>query len=160
MPPDFKILMGYKNENIVSRYQIDYPDSTMSGNEALTELKKYIWLSLKHKEEREIYPQKESLHFNCAMHEEMRDIDNMWHTFLLFTKDYQDFCQEYLNGVFFHHFPLINAANVISEESYELELTRYLSYIYDNLGEDELVKWFSITLFNKTNLINECFHKI
>jgi hypothetical protein len=32
------------------------------------------------------------------------EVDDLWHTFLLFTRDYQDFCDEYL-GRFIHHDP-------------------------------------------------------
>lgn len=71
----------------------------------------------------------------------MSDMDNMWHTFLLFTKDYYEFCSNHLGGVFFHHEPIINNDNTL-DENYEQELTLYLSYIYDNLGEDTLMKWF------------------
>jgi hypothetical protein len=40
-------------------------------------------------------------------------IDSMWHTFLLFTKDYRDFCMHYL-GKFINHEPF----EVPSPESY------------------------------------------
>ena len=33
-----------------------------------------------------------------------QDVDELWHTFLLFTRDYQNFCEEYL-GRFIHHDP-------------------------------------------------------
>lgn len=37
------------------------------------------------------------------------DIDAMWHTFLLFTKDYRQFCTDYL-GMFIEHEPFEDAA--------------------------------------------------
>jgi hypothetical protein len=37
------------------------------------------------------------------------DIDAMWHTFLLFTKDYRGFCADYL-GMFIEHEPFESAA--------------------------------------------------
>jgi len=48
---------------------------------------------------------------------------------LLFTKDYQAFCNENLGGFFFHHEPIINASEQLPEKNYERELTLYLSYI-------------------------------
>jgi hypothetical protein len=36
-------------------------------------------------------------------------IDRMWHSFLLFTKDYNAFCEQYL-GRFIHHEPFEKAA--------------------------------------------------
>lgn len=139
---DLSKLMSYKNNKIISRYNKDYPDANMQAEEALKELMKFIWLCQKHKVEKSRRPNDSSLHFSCAIHSEMRDIDNMWHTFLLFTRDYHDFCNYYLEGVFFHHEPIINSDEQVSDKHYEEEFTLYLSYIYDNLGEDTLIKWF------------------
>ncbi len=36
-----------------------------------------------------------------------REVDELWHTFILFTKDYREFCQNYL-GQFLDHVPLEN----------------------------------------------------
>ena len=33
-------------------------------------------------------------------------IDNGWHEFLMFTKDYQEFCEQYFGG-FLHHSPFV-----------------------------------------------------
>lgn len=33
-----------------------------------------------------------------------QDVDNLWHTFLLFTKEYADFCEK-CSGRFIHHAP-------------------------------------------------------
>lgn len=45
----------------------------------------------------------------CALHPEKTyatggQVDEMWHTFILFTKDYAQFCQD-INGAFIHHSP-------------------------------------------------------
>lgn len=135
-------LIQYQNKNLLARYKKDYPDSIMQPEEALIELMKFIWLCIKYKDDKKKFPDADFLDFTCVIHTEMRDIDNMWHTFLLFTQDYQAFCQTYLNGIFFHHHPFLNTGEDISKESYELELNRYLSYIGDNLGIDTLKKWF------------------
>lgn len=74
----------------------------------------------------------------------MSDIDNMWHIFLLFTLDYQNFCKDYLRGIFFHHIPATSKIEM-SKDEYELDLSRFLSYVYDNLGEETLTKWFDVT---------------
>lgn len=135
-------MLSYQNEAILARFQIDFPDSRLQASEALRELMKYIWLCCLHQKEQQQYPGDQALLFNCVMHDEMSDIDNMWHTFLLFTQDYFDFCQQYLDGIFFHHVPFSGAEEEIPIENYEQELTRYLSYIQKNLGEETLKKWF------------------
>lgn len=139
--PDLSELILYKNSKIIYRYDQDYPKAAIRGEEALTELMKYIWLCSKHKVDKWSNPENAQLHFLCAIHPEMKDIDNMWHTFLIFTQEYHRFCDNYLGGIFFHHEPLVDQENT-SNENYEDELTLYLSYIYDNLGEATLLKWF------------------
>lgn len=136
-------LLSYQNPKIISRYKSDYPHTNLQAEEAWQELMKYIWLCHQYQFDKKHHPDDNRLHFSCVMHAEMKDIDNMWHTFILFTKDYHAFCHQYLNGIYFHHDPLFDIQNNFSEESYRLELNRYLSYIADHLGEDTLKKWFN-----------------
>ncbi len=141
MQMNLKQLLQYKNNRVISRYDDEYPNTIMSAEETFTELMKYMWLCYKHRLDKTRFPMNDSLNFNCVIHIEMEEIDNMWHTFLLFTRDYQDFCNDYL-GSFFHHDPLPAKRRKVSKQKYEKELTLYLTYIYENLGEDTLLKWF------------------
>ena len=74
----------------------------------------------------------------------MSEIDDMWHTFLLFTKDYMYFCSKYL-GQYFHHSPT-TSEDKMTEGEFEIDFARYVSYVYDNLGEKTLIKWFKVLL--------------
>jgi hypothetical protein len=135
-----KSILTYKNENVVARYERDHPGNSLSGNEALTELLKYLYLSHKHLHALRENPETESLKFECAIHTEMKEIDDMWHTFLLFTKDYMDFCTQYF-GQFMHHNPKTAETSQTPDE-FQLGFERYLSYAYDHLGAKTLEKWF------------------
>ena len=143
MLPNLNDLLQYKNDRIIARYKKDFPNADMQADVALQELMKFMWLCCKHKQDK---VNNQLLNFECVIHAEMVDIDNMWHTFLLFTRDYHQFCRDYFHGEFFHHDPLpdINLNN--TEEVYETELALYLSYIYDTLGEETLLKWFKSLL--------------
>jgi hypothetical protein len=134
-------LIHYQNQHVIRRYDKDYPDAKLTGVHAFQELMKYIWLGCKHKYDKQLSPDNDALDFRCMIHTEMKEIDNMWHTFLLFTREYQFFCEAQLGGIFFHHEPSIEKG-LEPNDKYELELSRYLSYIYDNLGEETLIKWF------------------
>lgn len=140
MQKNINDILVYKNQKVISRYKTDFPGSKLQPEEAFSELMKYIYLCHIHAINKTLHPENESLQFSCVMHTEMSDIDNMWHTFLIFTKDYQEFCQNYL-GSFFHHEPLSDENDVLND-NYEIELTRYLSFIHDNLGEETLITWF------------------
>jgi hypothetical protein len=137
-------ILKYKNVHVLNRYQKDYPNAILSPEKTFTELLKYIWLVAKHDHDRKKNPLDSSLNFHCIMHEEMFDMDNMWHTFLLFTKDYHDFCKKYLKDDFLHHYPLIDENEQQTSSEYANELDYYLSYIYDHLGCETLRKWFRV----------------
>jgi hypothetical protein len=140
MLPELNNVLKYTNTYVLERYTKDYPNNSLTAEEALRELLKYFWLSEKYSMDLQLDPNNKSLHFFCAMHEEMKEIDDMWHTFLLFTKEYMSFCNYYFNK-FIHHEPLMNA-NQPTDEDFEIDLTRYLSYVYDQLGEETVRAWF------------------
>lgn len=133
-------LLSYQNKNVLSRYSRDFPNNQLSAEEALAELIKFFWLSDLHEKEK-VTNSDEALLFTCMMHEEMREIDDMWHTFLLFTKEYQEFCWSYF-GYFIHHAPFTEDNKRIVNERYPIELERFLSYLYDKLGQETVMKWF------------------
>ncbi len=113
----------------------------------MTELLKFFWLLNHRKEASMSDPNNQDLQFHCAMHREMHEIDDMWHTFLLFTQDYAEFSMNYF-GYFLHHSPNTEGGDHESE-AYKEELTKYLSYIYDHLGEKTLRTWFAETLLGE-----------
>lgn len=136
-------ILQYKNQAVIERYERDFPNNTLSGEAAFTELMKYFWLSNQHKIAYNLDPENKELQFSCYLFSEMKDIDDMWHSFLLFTRDYMAFCDDHF-GEFQHHTP-IESEQIASNEEVEAHLTRYLSYIYDTLGEETLMLWFDST---------------
>ena len=97
-------LLAYKNEKILDRYRKDHPNNKCGAEEALTELLKFFWLGEKLKKDKMFSPDDKNLKFVCSIHSEMKEIDDMWHTFLLFTRDYADFSKKYF-GSYIHHTP-------------------------------------------------------
>lgn len=134
-------LLKYKNPYVLSRYEQGFSQSKIPAEEALTELIKYFWLCDKHSKDKLKRPNHEALDFTCVMYEEMSELDAMWHTFLLFTEDYQAFCFKYFD-YFIHHRPLKGKEKLTENDPLKLE--RFLSYVYDELGEETLKKWFKI----------------
>ncbi|RYZ66802.1 MAG: hypothetical protein EOP09_12125 [Proteobacteria bacterium] len=53
-------------------------------------------------------------------------IDDGWHEFLLFSKEYQDFCAEYLGG-FVHHRPWIQITDRCTAETIDADTTRRMA---------------------------------
>ncbi len=48
---------------------------------------RYLWIADKHADEKNRFPDKKELQCILVMHEEMCEIDNMWHNFILYTHD-------------------------------------------------------------------------
>lgn len=140
--PDLNHLLEYKNPRVIKRYQRDYPHQHEQAERLLSDLLKYFWLCKKHAIDKRNHPEEESLKFMSMMHHEMRDIDDMWHTFILHTQDYADFCHLYFDD-FLHHVPHEEEDQPEILAGLEEDLTRYLSYIYDHLGEETVCRWFA-----------------
>src|SRR5215216_2344512 len=93
-------ILKYQNENIIHRYEKDHSNNKLNGKDAFNELMKFFWLIQKHKNDKFLNPTQEELKFICAIYPEMNEIDDMWHTFLLFTKDYMSFAKIILTNIF------------------------------------------------------------
>lgn len=142
MIPNLSTLLSYQNKDVFERYVLDYPNNQLTPEDAFQELMKFFWLSLKHEAEKLSSPNDEQLVFICGIHSEMKEIDDMWHTFLLFTKEYMVFCKEYL-GRFFHHCPTTeDQKSEFEKNDFETDFFRFLSFVYEQLGEQTLRKWF------------------
>ena len=83
----------------------------------------------------------------------MEVVDDLWHEFILYTKDYADFCCRHF-GHFIHHEPTREAERDFSRRQREAnpagfrakkrrELEEFIGYVYDRLGPDTCHRWFS-----------------
>jgi len=83
-------IMDYPIPRVLARYKKDYNVSDELALIHEKELKRYFILC-------GTYPN-ESLDMFSP------EVDNLWHTFILYTKDYEKFCHE-IFGYFLHHCP-------------------------------------------------------
>ncbi|KAB8037771.1 hypothetical protein GCL60_11395 [Silvanigrella paludirubra] len=126
-------VMLYNNDNIINKFTKDYDKISLYDSQIIfKETLKWLWLC------NESYLDKNE-NVNIFIYEDSLIIDKMWHNFILFTKDYHEFCHKYF-GRFIHHEP-----NVDQDKEniyFERDLTNMYSYIYDKLGEETLNLWF------------------
>ncbi len=90
-----KGILDYPMDDIIKRCQKDHNYTNEDMIILEKELKKYLILS--------------ALITNNGSGVGMysKDVDNLWHSFILFTKDYADFCSKFCNH-FIHHIPETN----------------------------------------------------
>lgn len=132
--PHLKSLLQYENEYVIKRYMHDFKKSKAYSKKTFKELLKFLWLA------RRAHSRKDRV--ACSMYEGMIDVDNMWHTFIIFTEDYTSFCKKYF-GEYLHHRPNNNSSRKATKKEKD-DLGEFLSYVYDNLGEETMLAWFKV----------------
>ncbi len=93
LPKPLGEILGYRHDRLLQRYAADNSATMEEAERAFEGLKQFMVV--------------------CAVKPGRKitsePIDRMWHSFLLFTKDYRVFCESYL-GRFVHHQPFEVAA--------------------------------------------------
>jgi hypothetical protein len=134
LPATLAEVLTYRHPGVVRRYVKEQHASREEAEEVFQETLKWLYLcgcSLR-------------AGVACAMTAEIAKLDEMWHTFLMFTRDYADFCEHYF-GSFLHHVPNEDEGEEAREEGAEAvreQLERQFGLVYDVLGEDTLKRWY------------------
>ena len=129
-------VLNYKNENVIYRFTKIYAITEEEANDIFCETLKWLWLSQK-------------VNYPFFVDDSISIIDEMWHNFILFTKDYNDFCKKYF-GKYIHHQPTTKEDAQIWKndwnkqlKDFEKKLEEQYGIIYDTLGSATLEKWYS-----------------
>ncbi len=78
-------------------------------------------------------------HFKIGIYDSMTIIDEMWHTFFLFSQEYQEFCFKYFGKILFHSGhpnPLTYAPDAIPNRE------RMIEFIWKEFGSGTARRWF------------------
>ncbi len=126
-------------EGFMDRYSVSYKEAV----DILRETKKFLTLAAESQDKGGI---------SLSIDQPLLIIDEMWHTFILHTKQYVNFCLKTFNR-FIHHKPTSKAEkeaiqqslkenpSLIIEQTKE-KMTQQYSLIYDKYGPDTLIKWY------------------
>lgn len=152
MLPTLSDLLKYHHPKVIQTYVRTFNVDECHAQALFKDMLTYLWISSKHHIDRHTQPDNERLQFQFVMHEEMRPIDDMWHNFILYTRDYIDFCHRYF-GQYIHHEPDIAIDHVPTESEFSANLEKYLNYVYEQLGELTLIRWFA-KHFNNREISN------
>lgn len=106
-------ILSYQHDRVLERYAIDFGVSKDEARRNFEAFKEFMVV--------------------CAVKPGPKvtsdPIDRMWHTFLLFTKDYKEFCEQYL-GRFINHEPFESA-----NPSTYLETRAYAEQLFGRIDE-------------------------
>jgi len=132
-------LLRYRNEDVISRFTGIFRIEEGEAEDIFQETKKFLSIG-----------RMEGVFIN----EDLLIIDEMWHNFILFTRDYEEFCTRCF-GVFLHHTPTNKAEKekfrkmlVSNPEEAEEKMVRmtqkFMGIVYDELGGETAMKWFGV----------------
>ncbi len=137
-----KLLEIPLSQEVAERYRKSFPQNKLTAEVAFRELLKYLWICDKLKKDKIAQPQNPEFNFNIYIQDEMQEIDDLWHTYLLFTRQYQKLCLNAF-GRFIHHEPVTHEENKMKDkEEFLFETQKALEYVYEHLGEDTLKIWY------------------
>ncbi len=130
-----------KENLIIEGFMDRYDVSEKEAEEIFHETKKWLWLASQADESSAVFIDKPLL-----------IIDEMWHTFILHTRQYYNFCYKNFQKLI-HHLPTPpsekrkfqeslsdNPTQLIAE--HEEKVRNQYNLIYDKLGPETLLKWY------------------
>lgn len=140
--PTLTDLLAYEHPDTYKLYEQNYPNNRLPAKIAFKEVLKYLWLANKHEMDLNNTPNDSTIPPRCIMLRSMREIDEMWHEFILFTHDYVQFCDTYF-GRYMHHLPNIFDTMPRSRAELMSEIELLLPYIQRHLGDETIKIWFA-----------------
>jgi hypothetical protein len=90
-------VLAYSHPYVIERFVEQHSVTTEEATEIFREMLKMLWLMASSEKQ-----------LTVMVFKEMFVLDEMWHTFMLFTLDYTRFCDQFLGG-YLHHFPTTSA---------------------------------------------------
>ena len=124
-------------EGFMERYDVSYEEA----QDIFNETKKWLWLAANAPDQ-----------INLFIDKPLQIIDEMWHTFILHTKAYYEFCFGHFKR-FIHHNPtpkrkkeerrnafLTDPDKEMAE--HQAKVAKQYEFIYDELGPETLIKWY------------------
>ena len=123
-------VLNYIHPHVINRYAKVHGKSLDYSTDVFKNLMKLLYLM-------DVCKKQDTL---CIITESINELDNMWHIFLLFTRDYQEFCSTYF-GEFLHHVPS-TPDQQLSEEVRKINLKKYLELLVAEFGEELMNSWY------------------
>ncbi len=143
--PTLEAVLAYQHRDVVYRFQKTYGVSQAEAEDIFEQVKKWLWLANVRRQQ--------GITEGLNIDHPLVVIDEMWHNFVLFTKEYAAFCQHFF-GYYIHHAPATEAEETQYRTSLQqrkksevrslkmaMKRPQY-EYIYDHLGKETFVKWY------------------
>ncbi len=150
--PSLEAVALHENTKVVTGFMKSFAISFEEAAEIFDQVKKMLWLI----NEMEFEGLKNENRM-FSIDSSLLVIDEMWHTFILFTRDYRKFCFDHF-GYFIDHVPTVGTESEVIERFAELsalgedernarimdEKRWQYTYVFQKLGKDCFLKWYQV----------------
>jgi hypothetical protein len=151
--------LEYRNPDVVDSFLKTFAMPRAEAELLFEDVRRWLWLA----------GRMEDRHSSLFVDAGMLLFDEMWHAFVLFTREYAEFCEQYV-GRFCHHTPAtrpmqLEIARRAREEPEELarhlreQYTTMISLVVNELGEDVATRWFQTYRHQHTDAYIRSIHK-
>jgi hypothetical protein len=132
-PASLEEVLRYCHPGVVRRYAKEHQATPEEAAELFGEMLKWLYLCGRGASQGRA----------LAVYPEIEKIDWMWHTFLLFTRAYAEFCDRHF-GFFIHHTPDEGEEGEVppDESAIRTALQTQYAFVYDVLGPETLQAWY------------------
>ena len=135
--------LAYDFPNLIYKFMEQFSISEEEAEMIFVDVKKWMWLNAK--------AQTDGFR-GLAVNEDLLMLDEMWHSFILFTYEYTEFCLSRF-GIYMHHRPSTKAEKdafrelVVNDREKALRIRneaqdRQYEYVLDQLGLEVLERWY------------------
>jgi hypothetical protein len=114
------LALSFENKAILQKFRFEQDASEQTAEDYFMELKKFLYLCANTKQT--LAPSAE--------------IDKIWHTFILFTKEYRNYCTDFL-GKFIDHVPEVEQEEQVdttSKENYLLNTLELYKIVFGDIN--------------------------
>lgn len=130
--PDISEILDYKCDIAMTVFRRKFQVSDSDAEELWIDTLKWLWLGKFH--EKDCSEGKPS---QLVIFPQLLSIDEMWHAFILCTREYHEFSKRYFGG-YIHHAPNANPDLILSHD----EFRSNIEYVSNVLGKQTAMKWY------------------
>lgn len=145
--PSLEVVMAYENQDVIDRFIKIYAVDESEAQLIFDDVKRWLWMANEVKQR--------GINKPVVIDSALLVLDEMWHNFILFSREYGEFCHTYF-GRFCHHAPNSKreiereqkrtADMTIAERKREIMESKRWQYefVYDHLGEETFIRWYKV----------------
>lgn len=130
-----KHLLKYSNNELIASFCREYSVHEKEAKIIFKDLLRFLWL------DQYLKSKKSSKASYFAIWAPHLIIDKMWHSFILRSADYEQFCNTYF-GEFIHHFPESALKKQSHPDRFKLHWEKQIDLTLQYLGPTVLRRWY------------------